>query len=67
MNVAKVKKDLQTLKIHLDEMERWVSQTSNMIYEIEENILDMEERQWFEKYQYPIIMKNFITGEACSA
>jgi hypothetical protein len=43
MNVKEMSRLLHNLKIHLDQTETWVSQGMQMIYELEEKIMDIEE------------------------
>ena len=43
MKTQEIRKQLLTLKIHTDQIERWLSQTKDMIYRIEENLMDVED------------------------
>jgi len=71
MNTRKAKRELQTIKIHLDMLDEWIHQTRNMIYNVEEQLLDFEEEKLSMKpmQKYPSIdySKIFnIQEEACS-
>jgi hypothetical protein len=42
-NTTDLKRKISLLKIHVDQLEDWCMQCMNLIYEIEEKILDQEE------------------------
>jgi proteasome assembly chaperone (PAC2) family protein len=50
VELHQVKKQIQTLKIHVDMLEEWAKQATNMIYQLEEDLAEQEEKEWFEKY-----------------
>lgn len=43
MNIREVRGQLDTLKIHVDQLENWIRQTNDMIYAVEEKIFDYED------------------------
>lgn len=44
MSIIEIRKKLTTMKIHLDRMDNWNRQACNMIYQIEEEIFDLEDQ-----------------------
>ena len=68
MDTKKIKKDLNMLKMYVDQVEMWAFQTMNMISSIEEQLVDVEESkidlsfldtERYEKYIRNNSMKNF--------
>lgn len=50
MQIEQVRKYLTTLKLHIDTVDSWVMQASNIIYEIEEKLMDAEDKDYSKKY-----------------
>ena len=48
MRKREIKSYLNDLKMHIDHMERWMDQATNMIYEIEERLSEEDEPDEFE-------------------
>jgi hypothetical protein len=44
MNTEDIKNQIATLKQHLDEVQVWAQSTLDLIYKLEESILDHEEK-----------------------
>ena len=64
MSVLEIKKQLVTMKIHLDQLDNWTHQISNMIYEVEEKLMDIEsvkidESLFYKKYSTDVNMEFF--------
>ena len=51
MNTTKIKKDLEHLKIHIDSLENWISYANDIIYQIENKLMDIEDMQTFSKME----------------
>lgn len=43
MDISQIRKEINNLKIHLDFMDQSIAQTINMIYSLEEKIMDIED------------------------
>jgi len=43
MITGQIRKQLDTIKIHIDELDRWIRNATDMIYEVEEKIFDIED------------------------
>jgi hypothetical protein len=50
MNIDEIRRSLTTLKIHVDTLDTWVMQVSNTIYDIEEKLMDAEDKDYSKKY-----------------
>lgn len=50
MTDAKIRQELNTLKIHIDQLDIWSRQAMDMLYQLEEKLIDKQEDEWFEKY-----------------
>ncbi len=50
MNNSKIRKQIQELKIHIDRVEEWAIQANNMVYSIEEKLMDMDDRKIIEPF-----------------
>lgn len=46
---AKIRSQMAILKIHLDHLDEWCHQAQNMLYELEEHILNEEDMEFREK------------------
>jgi len=44
MDTQEITKKIRTLKMHIDEMEDWMKQATEMLYDLEDKVLDMQER-----------------------
>ena len=51
MNIKDIDKNLTTLKIHLDQLDEWISQASDMIYAIDEVLFAIKDKEYFQKYE----------------
>lgn len=49
MQVDQLRKQLTTMKIHIDQLEDWLKQATDMVYEIEEKIMDIEDQRLYSK------------------
>jgi hypothetical protein len=49
--VRGVRSRLNNLKTHLDQVERWVAQATNLIYEVEEKLFDIEDNGYKNRYE----------------
>jgi hypothetical protein len=56
MKTNEIRKQLDMLKIHVDQLENWLKQTMDTIYDLESKILDIEdvalvecEKDWLKR------------------
>ena len=50
MKVGEIRKYLTDLKIHVDQIENWTMQATDLIYQIEEQLFDIEDKEYCQKY-----------------
>lgn len=58
MNIREMKRMLNNLKIHMDQTEHWVNQGMQMIYELENKLIDLEEYGFGHLLQDDDYLKN---------
>jgi hypothetical protein len=63
MEIDEISKHLILLKIHIDQIDEWVRQAADMVYAIEENIFDIKDKEYSQKYQTPDRVE-FLKGAA---
>lgn len=51
MQIEEMRVQLNTLKLYMNRMEDWVRQAGNMVYEIEERLMDLEDAEFYKKYE----------------
>ena len=51
MRIEEVRGLLTNLKIHIDQIESWTSQAIEMVYQIEETLFDIEDKEYSKKYE----------------
>lgn len=59
MKINEIRKQLTSMKIHIDQIDVWVKQASDMIYEIEESLFDLEDKQDCQKYEEEVSIDFF--------
>lgn len=52
MHTHKIRKDLEQLKIHLDAIDDWVQQAMNMVYEIEDKLIQDNDPELLDKVEW---------------
>lgn len=63
MRIEEIRKHLTTLKIHIDQIENWTMQATDLVYQIEEKLSDIEEKEYCQKYEMKGIL-GFLKGAA---
>ena len=51
MTKQQIRSHLTTLKIHIDQIDDWVRQATDLVYAIEEGLLDSEDRELYKIYE----------------
>ena len=54
MIAKEIRKHLTTLKIHIDQIESWTMQATDLVYQIEEQLMDMEDKEYCQKYEMAV-------------
>lgn len=49
MNMQEIKSYITTMKLHIDQIENWMVQASQMVYDLEEKIMDIEDAEFKSK------------------
>lgn len=44
-NLKEIKKYITTMKLHIDQIDRWMTQANQMVYELEDKVMDMEDQK----------------------
>lgn len=48
MDIRKIRNELQSLKKQIVDLEKWISKTNEVIYEMDEKLMDIEDQQIIE-------------------
>lgn len=51
MKIDQMRTHLTTLKLYLKKMEAWAIQANELIYEVEERLMDLEDELHYQKYE----------------
>lgn len=51
MRIEEIRGLLTNLKIHIDQVESWMLQAIEMVYQIEETLFDIEDKEYSKKYE----------------
>lgn len=46
MNLKEIKSYITTMKLHLDQIDRWMVQANQMVHDLEDNIMDIEDNKF---------------------
>ncbi|MEN6512248.1 MAG: hypothetical protein ABFD00_10530 [Chloroherpetonaceae bacterium] len=50
MKIEEINTHLTTLKLYMNKLESWIKQANQLIYEVEERLMDIEDEIMFNKY-----------------
>lgn len=58
MKIDQMRTHLTTLKLYLKKMEAWATQANELIYEVEERLMDLEDELHYQKYSAATSIQN---------